>query len=303
MSDVLEAILPIFLVMFAGAGFKLAGVIHEDWIGILNKYGLYVAFPAVIVHSLLNTRREEALDFPVLGLATALLLLILALSWFVTRRLGISKSLANTYVVCIFFGNIGYLGFPFITSVLPGSAGMVSLHISIYNVLLFSAVLVMLEHSKGHAVEAKFLLKKIATNPLLLSVLLGIILLLVEARPPRVIDNALDMLAKSASPVVLIALGIFLVRKTAWRKVLGHAALLSFFKLVVGPLMFLAAWHLFEPGPAFRVSILEAAMPLAITPFALAEEYPLERELIVAAVILSTLLSALTLTGFVAAIR
>ncbi|MBD3792708.1 MAG: hypothetical protein IE889_00920 [Campylobacterales bacterium] len=45
------------------------------------------------------------------------------------------------------------------------------------------------------------------------------------------------------------------------------------------------------------ISVLEARMPIAITPFILAELYPMERELIAFGVVISSVLSMLTLSG------
>ncbi|MBI5728261.1 MAG: hypothetical protein HY984_00740, partial [Candidatus Magasanikbacteria bacterium] len=56
---------------------------------------------------------------------------------------------------------------------------------------------------------------------------------------------------------------------------------------------------LFPFDHTFRVSVIEAAMPLAITPFALAQVYPLDKRIIATTTIISTILSPLTLMAFV----
>jgi len=43
------------------------------------------------------------------------------------------------------------------------------------------------------------------------------------------------------------------------------------------------------------ISVLEAGIPMAITPFILAELYPMEREIIAIGIVVSCLLSVLTL--------
>ena len=45
-------------------------------------------------------------------------------------------------------------------------------------------------------------------------------------------------------------------------------------RLFLVPGLFLLVMLIFQPGVNFRISVLEAGMPLALTPFALAEEYP-----------------------------
>ena len=214
-----------------------------------------------------------------------------------TRRIRDRVSLANTYIIGAFFGNIGYLGFPYISAMIPGSEGMISMHISIYNVILFTLGIAHLEHTKGHLTCKRTILRKIIGNPLLISVAVGLMILLTGIRLPDFINKSIALLYKSATPVVLFALGVFLYRKSNWREWMPHILGMTAIRLFFVPGLFLLAMVLFAPGANFRVSVLEAGMPLALTPFALAEEYPLEREVIAPAVLLSTLLSPLTLTA------
>jgi len=48
-------------------------------------------------------------------------------------------------------------------------------------------------------------------------------------------------------------------------------------------------------GTNLAISVLEAGMPLAITPFILGELYPMEREMIAFSIVISCFLSVFTL--------
>jgi predicted permease len=56
-------------------------------------------------------------------------------------------------------------------------------------------------------------------------------------------------------------------------------------------------------GDARAVTVVEAAMPLAVTPFALSSMYPMDREVLVTSIFVTTLLSALTLPLFISLVR
>jgi len=297
MAVVLTALLPLLLIVLLGVLFRAFRIADSMWVTILNRFGLYVAFPAVIVHSFIKADKSQILDLPVIGLNIVLLLLVFFTAFLLTRGLRDRKQLANTYIIGAFFGNIGYLGYPYISAMIPGSEGMISMHISMYNILLFTLGIAHLEHSKGHLTCKKTIVNKIISNPLLISVAVGLLILITGVQLPEFISKPIDLLYRSATPVVLFALGVFLYRKYSWRAWIPHILGMTVIRLVLVPGLFLLAMVLLSPGVNFRVSVLEAGMPLALTPFALAEEYPLEREVIAPAVLLSTLLSPLSLAA------
>jgi predicted permease len=114
---------------------------------------------------------------------------------------------------------------------------------------------------------------------------------------PKPAMTALGMLGASASPAVLVSLGIFMGQGFILNKTLFYSAGLTLAKLVLLPLLFilvLKATGLYGSDAA-RVSVLEAGMPCGLTAFALSQSYPMDRDCIAQAVIISTFLSMITL--------
>ena len=131
-------------------------------------------------------------------------------------------------------------------------------------------------------------------NPLLLAVLFAVMLLVTNTKLPFVLLKSIDLLAAGATPIILISLGIFLARelpKVAYTHVFGLIGL----KLFVMPSIFLLYFYLAGQTEVLAISVLEAGMPMAITPFILAELYPMEREIIAIAIVISCFLSVFTL--------
>lgn len=298
MGQFLLTTLPLFAIILLGFIIRRAGLVDESWIHVLNKYGLYIAFPAVILHSLYHAGDGAAVGKEILLINLVLLTAIIFGVYGITRLCGCSPARSNTYTTVLFFGNIGFLGLPFITALSPGSAGTVSFHIAIYNLLLFTCGIWLLEKSRQQSASLLQMGRKILFNPLLLAVFFGGFLLLTGLKLPDPAVKTLDLLRSSATPVVLLSLGIFLVRKYSWKGEIKHILNLTVLRLAGIPLLFFLAGALFEPGPQFRVSILEAAMPAAITPFVLGESYPMERHIIATSILLSTVLSVFTLMGW-----
>jgi predicted permease len=195
---------------------------------------------------------------------------------------------------------VAYLGIPILTrvsgeAVLPAA----SLIVAVYLFWIFTLGIGVLEFTA--AGEHRGALRRTAAglgrNPLLLSVAVGLLLAATGLPLPAVIASALDMVAAAVTPVVLILIGLFLGRARAgkpaeWLPVLAF----SLATLMALPAGFFGALMLFGFEPAgFSISIIQAAMPLAITPFALARRYDLDQEFIARAIVMSTVLSAVSL--------
>jgi len=115
---------------------------------------------------------------------------------------------------------------------------------------------------------------------------------------PFVVTKTVDLLAGGAMPIILISLGIFLARKLPKNIDFRHVAGLISLKLLVMPLLFFIYFAFAGKGEILAISVLEAGMPLAITPFILAELYPMEKELIALSIVISCFLSLVTLPLF-----
>lgn len=295
MFAILHTVAPLYILIALGVVLRLV-VADDKWIEVFNKFGLYLGFPAIVFSSLMKTRAGGIVDLRTIACNVLLLLGALLLTYFVCRIWRLTTSLRNTYFVCVFYGNIAYLGFPFITSVIPGSDAAVSIHIAVYVAFLFTIGVLMLELSRGWRTSSiPAVAKSIVANPLLLSVVSGLLLRSARVQLPVFVGQSIDLLASTAAPIVLLAIGMFLARRIRLDRDLLHAAILSGLKLVALPSCFLLYAGLSSPNDGFAISIIEAAMPVGITIFALAEVYPMEKKIVASAIVLSTLVSAITL--------
>lgn len=110
-------------------------------------------------------------------------------------------------------------------------------------------------------------------------------------------QQSLDLVAASVTPTVLVVMGLFIGRSGigSWKD-WWPALLFSLVTLLLLPVLFYGAVQFCRIPPFwFSSSIIMAAMPLAITPFALAERYQLDRNFIARSIVLSTILSVITL--------
>jgi len=240
-----------------------------------------------------KVKLENIDDFSFIYGNFIILVFIIFSLYFGLKQMGFKKSIVNTYVISVFFGNVGYLGFPILSSLIPNSEGLVSMHVALYTLILFTFGIGVLEFSVHKKLSSKILVDALK-NPLLLAVLFSIFLLATDIKLPFIILKTVDLLAGGATPIILISLGIFLARelpKVQYQHIVGLVGL----KLFIVPLLFLLYFYLAGESKVLAISVLEAGMPMAITPFILAELYPMEREIIAIGIVVSCILSIFTL--------
>ena len=298
MAAVVSVIVPLFLIIFGSAVVERLTGVGERWSPVLNDFALYVGFPALILLALARTPLSPAANAGLLAANSIFLLAVFGLAYLLGVLLRLEPVRRRTVFLCLGFGNVAYLGVPILVqvwgpSVLP-TAGMI---IAVYLFWIFTLGLGVVQHGRTEGALLRTTLGGLVRSPLLLAVVAGILLGATGPALPAPVVAALDMLAASVTPLVLVLIGLFIGRARAgnlreWVPVLGF----SLATLVVLPGMFLLGLLAAGiPPSSHTVSIVQAAMPVAITPFALAGPLELDREFIARSIVLSTVLSAVTL--------
>ncbi len=292
MQEIIQTLFPLMLLIAIGSVLKKT-IAQDSWTEVLNKLAVYLLFPALIFSGMIKVKLETIDDFSFIYANFTILVVIIFTLYFTLKYFGFSKSIINTYVISVFFGNVGYLGVPILTSLIPNSNGLVSMHVGLYTLILFTFGTGVLEFSVHKKLSSKILIDTLK-NPLLLAVFLSVILLIIDIKLPSVLLKTIELLAGGATPIILISLGIFLARELP-KVPYGHVFGLIGLKLFVMPFIFLLYFYWAGETEVLAISVLEAGMPMAITPFILAQLYPMEREIIAISIVISCFLSVFTL--------
>lgn len=300
MIQVFIVIAPLFLIILASALLQRYMKIGEDWSKVLNDFALQIGLPVLIFSSLAKTSTSFSAG-ALLIISNSLFILVCFLLAYLTGRIfHLSPKMNRTLFICSAFFNTAYLGIPVLVQtqgeeILPAA----SLIVAVYLFWIFSLGTGYLDYSsqKSKKVLLSNIAKDLLKNPLLISVILGLLVGTIGIPLPSVILKSLDMVTASVTPTVLIVIGLFIgkskIGKIAeWKPVL----LFSLATLILFPAIFYFGVKLFGFYTSnFTSSILDAAMPLAITPFALADKYHLDQKFIARSIVLSTILSVVTL--------
>ncbi|MEI7523810.1 MAG: AEC family transporter [Mariniphaga sp.] len=293
-----NSILPLFLIILLGFIMMRTEVVRPGWVDILNKYALWIGLPSLIFVALVRLNFRFG-DYGTLILFNSgYLICCILLAFPVSLVFKTSQITKRTLFLLLGFGNISYLGIPLLSSALGEEAmGSAILLSAVYPFWMFTLAIGFIEVTGHEKIHILLIIKRLLTNPLLISVFIGVIVSWLRIPVPATLIKTLDLFAQSVTAVVLFSLGIFLgaqqigTRKE-WLPVLG----LSLLILIILPgIFYFAAKGSGMSSVQFRSSILDAAMPMGLTAYAMTEQYQLNALLTGRLVILSTLLAAVIL--------
>ncbi|QWE10380.1 AEC family transporter [Polynucleobacter sp. es-EL-1] len=302
MIYVFNVLFPVFALILLGYLSGKSGKLGANASIELNRFVIWLALPAQLFNFAANSGWETLWQpgFIAAFLISALIVFVLVLIfyWYQGRDLaaasfaGLSASYSNT----------GYMGIPLCLLAL-GQDGLAPAIIATFLVFILFALATilieidMLSHKKSHEIVWS-VLKSLASNPLLVSPVLG---LAWSASGWVIYDplaQVISFLAAAATPCALVSIGLFLIRKdeNASSKVWG----ISFGKLIIQPII---AWLIAGPLlglPTLWVNaaVILAAMPTGTGPYMLAQYYMADGRVISRVVLVTTVGSLLTLSLF-----
>lgn len=306
MLNILIIISPLFLIILLGAILRRFKVADENWQKVLNDYAFKIGFPALIFLALYKTEFSMEIHAQLLLVNFIFLVSIMLFFFFTGKLFKIKAKFLKTLIICAVFGNVAYLGIPVIENVFGINAvSTASLVISVYLFVVFTLGISAMELIE----QKKLNLAKIATslikNPLLIATILGLLFSIFDLDLPKIITKSLQIISNSVTPIVLLVIGLFLGHaKIGKLKDWVPVFLFSAFTLFVVPGILFFGLKFFGEIPLnFPESIVLAAMPLAITPFAFADRYNLDSDFIAKTITLSTIFSIFTIPFWVSVLQ
>lgn len=265
-------------------------------ISALNVYAVYVAFPCLLANGLLSARFDLPTEVAFwalwpLGLAASLLCARLLARASAPRR-------AATLALVLSFGNVAYLGLPYIDVVMGARvAGVGSLAVALHVIFAVGLGPMLLLAWSGGGVQLGASLKRLALQPLLLAPIAALMLRWAPEQVAVGVASWIGPIAASAAPVALFMLGMYvfqerrrLMRVDRWVIVhIGARMILAPCLVLFGALGFVSA-GLLSPELGILHVIL-ASMPAAITTFSIAHDYERGEEVVASTIVWSSVLA------------
>ena len=297
----LNATVPVFLMMLLGMLFRKLGWIDEAFASKMNQFVFLVPLPVLVFHDLAAADIGDVWNFRFVAfcfLVTAASIAICAvLSCFLKE-----KSQRGEFIQASYRSSAALLGIALTTNIY-GDAGLVPLMI-IGSVPLYNIMAVVVLSLTSPAKDAprkglwKSTLKGIITNPIILGIAAGLLWSVLRLPFPPILEKTVSSLGDLAAPLGLIAMGAtFRLDKAVGQAKPAVAA--SLIKLVGFCVLFLPL----AVRMGFREEELVAILIMlgsatTVSCYVMAKNMGHEGTLTSSAVMLTTLFSAFTITGW-----
>ncbi len=290
----LDAVISIFSIIFFGWLAKKFSLLSEKSVSALSNYAYYFALPALFFISLYK------LDFRILNVdlfASVIIpiALIISIAFLASVFQHHKGKQISSYIISSFIGNNVYLALPFISLALgEGALSIAAIVAAIYFFIGSTFGVFILQYYSGKKVDMQHMLFNLVKVPVTWSVILGVfasyLVTYNQIQVPEFVVSAFSLLGASASATALFALGVFMHKNSIPN--LKEVLKLCTLKNLVAPIIAFGFVVLFPlRGMEAQIIILQAAMPMGVTNFVLAEQFKTEKELIGNAIIVSTVLS------------
>ena len=302
----LNATIPIFLLMILGLLFKNGGLFDDGFVKTMNSFVFKVALPVLLFRELSTADFLQVWD----GRFVAFCFFATMASILLSVGIGCllpDRSSRGEFAQAAYRSSAALLGIGFITNIY-GSAGMAPLMIigtvPLYNVMAVVILAFMKpDHHKIDGALMKTTLKGIVTNPIIIGVVGGMLWSALSIPQPEILSKTLSYVANLATPMGLMAMGATFDGKQAlkkWKLALGCSAM----KLVVFCMIFipLAVKLGFRDSELVSVLVMTGS-PTTVSCFVMAKNMGYEGTVSSSAVMVTTFLSAFTLTGWLFLIR
>lgn len=308
MLEILAITGPIFVCIALGFVTTRAGLFSRSEMRTFGKFVINLALPALLFNALASRQFADlnhADYLLVYGLGSVGVTLGAVWWYHRIRRQGLTESAVSAMGMGC--PNSGYVGYPILLMTFPDIAAIVlALNMVIENIVTIPIMLALAERGQGKAKPWHRVLleigQRLATNPLVIAVLVGMLFSALEWHLPQPVARTINLFAAASTSLALFVIGGSLVGLSLHG--LGPKVLpIALGKLVLHPLAGLAV-VLMLPWvgiPAMdptlqKAVILSMAMPMMGIYPVLAMGFQQEDKA-AAALLVTTVLSFFTITG------
>ncbi|MEM9624691.1 MAG: AEC family transporter [Pseudomonadota bacterium] len=310
MDSIVTSVVPLFSVIFIGFVVGKLRAIDEAGVRTLVAFVFSFAMPALIFRLMADTDIAGIEDWPVVGAYFTAQLPIfiggLMIGGWLFRQ---SMAEATIQAFGSSFSNGVVLGLPLVLSLYGERAGVPALLIIMLDIAIFSVITLLLEIASLRAkpdasprplIMLRDLSLSVGSNPLIVASVLGVAFGASALVLPSAVDKTLAFLGQAGPPAGLFALGATLGQRRIAGQV-GPVASMMLMKLLLHPILALfVVIYLFDLDPvAASVMLLFAACPVGANVYVFAAQYGAALETSATAILLSTAVAILSLSGLV----
>lgn len=302
----LNATIPIFLMMLLGMLFRKLGWMDEVFAAKMNKFVFLVPLPVLLFEQLATVDFSEVWDIKFILFCFVVTAISITISILISL-LWKDRSIKGEFIQATYRSSAALLGIAFIQNIY-GTVGMAPLMIigsvPLYNIM---AVVVLSVFKPGNNSFDKALVKKtlkgIATNPIIIGIVAGFVWSALKLPMPLILHKTVSSIGATATPMGLMSMGATFEMKKATSKM--KPTLVAVFMKLIG---FCAIFLPVAAMLGFRNEQLIAILVMlgsatTVSSFVMARNMGHEGTLSSGVIMMTTLLSAFTLTMWLDVLR
>lgn len=335
----INATVPVFLVMVLGGLIKKIGIIDEHFANVANRYVFKVALPVLLFRDLSKSDFKSQFEPKFVLYCSIVTILMFSLVWIFTEILMKNDTQKGAFIQGSCRSSAAILGMAFVQN-MYSDTGMAPLMI-VAAVPLFNIFAVVVLTFKAHPKEVvvneidtyetvqnindneevvtdNITIKKtvshktdnikkasinIVKNPIIIGIVLGFISSMLNMKYPVIINKTIESIAQTATPIALICIGAGFEGRKAIKKI-KPTLVATFIKLIGLAAVFIPI----GVALGFRNQELVAALimlasPTTVTSYVMAKSMDNDEVLSSSIIVLTTVLSSITLTGWIFILR
>ena len=302
----LNATIPIFLMMLLGMLFRKLGWMDEVFAAKMNKFVFLVPLPVLLFEQLATVDFSEVWDIKFIIFCFVVTAISITISTLISL-LWKDRSIKGEFIQATYRSSAALLGIAFIQNIY-GTAGMAPLMIigsvPLYNIM---AVVVLSVFKPGNNSFDKALVKKtlkgIATNPIIIGIVAGFVWSALKLSMPSILHKTVSSIGATATPMGLMSMGATFELRKATSKM--KPTIVAVFMKLVG---FCAVFLPVAAVLGFRNEELIAILVMlgsatTVSSFVMARNMGHEGTLSSGVIMMTTLLSAFTVTMWLDVLR
>ena len=295
MIQILQIVLPVFIVLGLGWFIRRINLIDGDFIAKANKLIFNVCLPVLLFYKISAADLRSVFSINHLLIMIATIMIMFAISYTGAKALSLGPS-SGTFAMNTFRANYAYMGLP-VSAYAYGDQGLVVASVLMAFVVpmvnFMSVVALSMSMTSGRSLKP--LLKNTLLNPLAIACIAGIAASWFGMKFPVFIDRSLLIISGVTLPLALFCVGGSMTKKQMTGEFV-HSISASVMKLLLMP--FIAFMLIRYFGIDFSITsktlIIMLSAPTATVNYVLASQMQGDTDMAGSTIVLTTLLSIFT---------
>ncbi|MEA3467153.1 MAG: AEC family transporter [Thermodesulfobacteriota bacterium] len=296
MLNVIEIVLPVFLIIGLGYTIRRMGLVSGAFFSEVNKLVYYVCLPLLLIYKIAGADFSTSFNFRLVIASSAGVACCFAISYLYGKWRSYPAPVHGSFCQGSFRGNLAYIGLAIVFNAY-GDIGLTRAGILLgflVPVLNFFAIFALLLPQQQQQTSCKEIIKQLISNPLILASLAGLLWSFFKLPMPIILDRTLNIATGMTLPLALISIGgsfsLANLKGDIGKAALATAMKLLLLPLITGVLMIL----LNVSGLDFAIGLLMAGAPTAVATYIMACQMGADGDLAGTIVMMATSFSAVS---------